>query len=107
MPAHGDVVDRQVRLDPGEDDEEQQGADRQHEYQHLQQFQGEDAGEVPPDPGVHQTPAAAYSARMAAGMVAPYVFGPVFTFAMVVVSTAWTIIRCFAVNFGWHVVMVM
>src|SRR6266705_282349 len=93
----GYVADRQLRLDPREDDEQQQRADPGDEDQRLQSLPRRPAGQMPPDPYVHR-----YSVPPESS------FGSLFaTRGTTRPSTACTTIRWLAVNFGWQVVIVI
>src|SRR6266496_3090945 len=93
----GYVADRQLRLDPREDDEQQQRAHSGDEKQRLQSLPRHAAGQMPPDPYVHRyrvPPESSFGSLFATrGTTRP--------------STACTIIRWLAVNFGWQVVIVI
>ena len=55
----GDRVERQVRLDPREDDEQQQRDDGEHQDSDSERLEPRAAGEVAPDPAVHGGPLSA------------------------------------------------
>src|SRR4051812_6003458 len=89
-----------MRFDPREDHEQQQGDDEGDEEQGLSELRRERAGQVAPDPDVHQACTSSYSACSEAGILRS-------RFGTFVASFEYTIIRCDAVNFGWQVVIVI